>query len=135
MGTNLRERQLAIGTHGHHHPPTALPRYTVEVPVELEKLRRLCYRPFGHQPSDQISPQRDHQLAREGDDRDAPHATLVVANIVSKPAAERAFRLMVQPKPGQFDGDRPGTSVAGSADPLIGAAAATVVRAGRPSRS
>src|SRR5947207_9816201 len=56
-----------------------------------------------HQPGGEIAPQRHDQLAREGDDRNAPEPLAGVERALEEPAAECALRLMLQPKPGELD--------------------------------
>lgn len=89
---------LAQGWHG-HHPSRAGRGNCPQRDVSLKSLsrRRLELRPFGDEPGRDIPPQRNHELARQGHDRDASDPAIGVAGTLAEPARERAVRLMAQP--------------------------------------
>src|SRR5258708_33105943 len=82
----------------------------------------------GHDAVLEEAPQRHHQLARQGDDGDAPDAALLIADACVEPAAQRTAGLMASPQPSQLDGCRARSRVAGLADALLALAGATVER-------
>ena len=55
------------------------------------------------QPGFQITPKRDRQFTRQGDDHDAPDAPLLALSAGMEPPAQGAIRLMAEPKPCGFD--------------------------------
>src|SRR5712692_9313733 len=85
-------------------------------------------RALGHDAVPEEAPQRHHQLARQGDDGDAPDAALLIADACVEPAAQRTAGLMASPQPSQLDGCRARSRVAGLADALLALAGATVER-------
>src|SRR5271165_5878021 len=58
---------------------------------------------FGNKAGLEVTPQRDRQLARHGDDGDAPHTPLPVADARTEPLGERAVGLMPSPQPRHLD--------------------------------
>ena len=52
---------------------------------------------FRHQTCLEIAPERDQQLACDGDDRNPPDAALEFANAIAEPNTQGAVRLMPQP--------------------------------------
>src|SRR5712691_7529672 len=84
----------------------------------------------GHHAGLEITPQRNHELARERHDGDPTRPALEVAHPLMEPAGQFAARLVSDPQPGELDGELAGAAVAGFADALIALAGATVV--GRP---
>src|SRR6267142_103824 len=95
---------------------------------------RLEYGAGGHQAGGHKTPQRDHELACHRHDGDTAYPALHVADTLAEPLAQFAVGLMLQPQPGQLDGNRTRTSIAGFADALLAPALATVVgRPGKPS--
>ncbi len=73
---------------------------------------------LGDQAGFQIAPQRDRQFAGQGDDHDAPDASLLALGTVMVPPGERAIRLMAEPKPCGFDHGHSGPPVARLGDAL-----------------
>src|SRR3974390_3028767 len=70
---------------------------------------------FRHQAVLEIAPQCNHELARQRHDGDAPHASFLIADAGAEPMGELAVRLMVEPAPGELDGERARAAVAGLA--------------------
>ena len=54
-------------------------------------------RSLGNEAGLEVAPERDRQLARHGDDGDAPDAPLPVAHPLTEPLGERAVGLVMQP--------------------------------------
>src|SRR5437660_9912285 len=87
----------------------------------------------GDDPSGEVAPQRDHQLAGKRHDRNAPDAALEITDPCAEPAAQLAFGLVTQPQPAELDRERTRASVARFADALVAMAVATVIgRIGQP---
>src|SRR5438132_3646362 len=86
----------------------------------------------GHHAGLEITPQRNHELARERHDGDPARPTLEVAHPLMEPAGQFAAGLVSDPQPGELDGELAGAAVAGFADALIRRGGATVV--GRPTQ-
>ena len=78
------------------------------------------------QSSLQITPKRDRQFARQGDDHDAPDAPLLTLRALMEPLAQGAIRLMPEPKPCGFDHGHPGQPIARLGDALAAASVAAV---------
>jgi hypothetical protein len=79
------------------------------------RLHCLEHRSLGHQAGCDIAPERHHQLARQGHDGEALAS---VERAMVEPSAERAFRLVPQPQPGQFNRGTASARVARFAGPL-----------------
>ena len=78
------------------------------------------------QPGFQITPKRDRQFARQGDDHDAPDAPLLTLRAVMEPLAQGTIRLMPEPKPCGFDHGHPGQPIARLGDALAAVSVAAV---------
>ncbi len=88
-------------------------------------------RPRQHAGGD-IAPQRDHELARHGDDPNAA-AALPTPEVRPVPLREGALRLPPHPMPGQLNADRLEAGVPGATDALLVLGLAAVVgRGGKP---
>src|SRR5258708_7431098 len=81
----------------------------------------------GHHAGFEISPQRHHQLARHCHDGDASYAPLDVAHPLAEPKGQIAVGLMLDPQPGEFDGEFAAAVIAGFADALVALAVPAVV--------
>ena len=88
---------------------------------------------FGNEAGLEVAPERDRQLARHGDDGDAPHASLLVADALAEPLGERAVGLMPPPQPRQLDHRFARPAVAGFGDPLVARHVAALERGRRQS--
>src|SRR5213593_1195954 len=86
---------------------------------------------LGHDARLEIPPERNQQLAGEGDDPDPPHATAPVPEAGMVPARQGALRLPAQPRPRDLDRHRPDESVPGLRDPLLALQVAALIRRGR----
>src|SRR5215831_19645417 len=132
---------LAQGWHGHHpsgagRGKTATERRRTLLSVLVHRfscyqsglslLLRLEHGAFRNEAGGKKTPQRHHQLARQGDNRDPPDPFARVRRALAEPFAQRALRLVPQPQPGQLDRGVAGAAIPGLADPLftIGVAAA-----------
>src|SRR5215831_14969018 len=73
----------------------------------------------GNEASLKIAPERDRELAGQGDDGDLADAPFAITDALLEPARELAFRLMLEPEPGELDQGGPRPSVAGLADALL----------------
>src|SRR6516164_5024917 len=129
---------LAQGWHGHHpsgagRGKTATERrercyrswFIGSVVINPDSLLlRLEHGVFRNEAGGEKTPQRHHQLARQGDNRDPPNPFARVRRALAEPFAQRALGLMLKPEPGQLD--RGVAGAPGLADPLftIGIAAA-----------
>src|SRR5207245_11257312 len=81
----------------------------------------------GHHAGLEITPECHHELARDGDDGDAPRPALEVAHPLMEPAGQFAAGLVAKPQPGELDGKLTGAGVAGFADALVALAGPAVV--------
>lgn len=54
-------------------------------------------RPLGNDAGLEVAPERNGEFARHGDDGDAPHAPLLVADALAEPLGERAVGLVLHP--------------------------------------
>src|SRR5258707_7235284 len=81
----------------------------------------------GHHAGLEISPQGDHQLARHCHDGDASYAPLDVARPLAEPKGQIAVGLMLDPQPGEFDGEFAAAVIAGFADALVALTGPAVV--------
>src|SRR5258708_14204925 len=88
---------------------------------------RAHHRAGRHHTGREITPQRQHELARHRYDGDTSDASLDVAHPLAEPAAEFAVGLMAEPQPGDLDRHLASAAVAGFADALFAHAVATVV--------
>src|SRR3954463_15421923 len=89
--------------------------------------------PLRHGTILEVSPERDQQLSRQGDDHDLAQAAPRAAQAIVEPARERATGLVAQPHPGELNERRAQPPVAVLADPLLAVrAAAAVGRPGQP---
>ena len=94
---------------------------------------RLEHGAGGHQAGGHKTPQRDHELACHRHVGNTAYPALHVADTLAEPLAQFAVGLMLQPQPGQLDGNLAGPFVAGFADALFAPARPAVVgRAGEP---
>jgi hypothetical protein len=100
------------------HPAAAADSATLTRWFKSLRLRCLEHRSLGHQAGCDIAPVRHHQLARQGHDGDALEALASVERAMVEPSAERAFRLVPQPQPGQFNRGTASARVARFAGPL-----------------
>jgi hypothetical protein len=74
----------------------------------------------------EISPERNDQLSRDGDNCDLPHSTVQSADPLAIPSRQRTFGLV--PQPSQLDRRSSRSRITGFADTLIAPAVATVER-------
>lgn len=74
------------------------------------------------------APERDQQLARHCDNRDAACSTLQFTNAVAEPSGEFALRLVSQPEPRQLHESFPRSRIAGAADAPVSIHIAALMR-------
>src|SRR5215472_2871372 len=74
---------------------------------------------FRHQTCLEIAPERNQQLARDGNDRNPSDAALEVANTITEPDTQEAVRLIPQPQPRELNHRRAGLGVTSLTDTLI----------------
>src|SRR6266550_3265594 len=127
-GTNLRNGRYTRGGHGH---TSVLDTSAV---IDARPLfARAQHGALGHHTGGRRPPQNKNQLARHRHNVDPPYPAFEGTDTVAEPLAQFAVGLMLQPQPGQLDGNRTRTSIAGFADALLAPALATVVgRASKP---
>src|SRR5262249_17333927 len=74
---------------------------------------------FRHHAVLEIAPERDQQLACDGDDRNPPDTPLEFANTFAEPDTQGAVRLMPQPQPRELNHHGASLGVTSLADPLL----------------
>jgi hypothetical protein len=79
---------------GRSRVPSRTRRTADETARVLYRLRRASRPPLGNDAGLEVAPERDRQLARHGDDGDAPDAPLAVADALTEPLGERAVGLV-----------------------------------------
>jgi len=127
-GTNLSDGSFAKRTCSHaSNPPTGIrPVGTLSgstVSFDDGALR--------DQPGFQITPQRNCQFARQGNDYDTPDAPLLTLGAVMELQAQCTIRLMPEPKPCGFDHSHPGQPIARLGDALAAMTVTAVISTGR----
>src|SRR5215207_8533969 len=101
--------------------------------VSVSRSGRLQFHPLRHGAVLEVSPERDQELSRQGDDHDLAQAAPRAAQAIVEPARERTAGLVAQPHPGEFNERRAQPPVAVLADPLLAVrAAAAVGRSSQP---
>src|SRR4051812_8746962 len=98
--------------------------------VSVSRSDRLQLHPLRHGAVLEVSPERDQELSRQGDDHDLAQAAPRAAQAIVEPARERATGLVAQPHPGELNERRAQPPVAVLANPLLAVRAAAAV--GRP---
>src|SRR5215210_3611445 len=91
-------------------------------------------RAIGNHARVEISPQRDHQSSRDGDNPNLARAGPTVRIALLIPLREGALRLILQPAPRQLDRDRPNLRIARLTDPLVPIECSTLPRRARQAR-
>ena len=83
-----------------------------------------------HFTSFQVAPQRDQELASQGHNTNATHATVAVTKALLIPLAQSTVRLETQPGPGDLDGNGSNVTITGFVNALFAIAVATLIGGG-----
>src|SRR5216684_1724430 len=86
---------------------------------------------LGNEASLDIAPERDRELAGQGDQHDAPDPARLAARLLDVPMRERAGGLMFLPEPCDFDQDAPSPAISSLGYSLAPCHRSTVIGARR----